>query len=93
MTYSDFYDIAEYGNANWKGNFTPKEIAENAYDYLCEFKESMEHTRVTHTIQELLELLNTDRSEIALEYANILRYELKLNTIERIEGGISYVME
>jgi len=27
MTYEDFYDIAEYGNANWKGCFTPREIA------------------------------------------------------------------
>lgn len=27
MEYGNFYDIAEYGNANWKGNFTPKEIA------------------------------------------------------------------
>lgn len=24
MEYGDFYDIAEYGNANWKGNFTPR---------------------------------------------------------------------
>lgn len=27
MTYEDFYDIAEYGNENWKGSYTPKEIA------------------------------------------------------------------
>lgn len=83
MTYSDFYDIAEYGNENWKGNFTPKEIAENAYDYLCEFQESMESIRVTPVIQELLRLLDEDRSEAALYYANMLRYELKLNTVEK----------
>lgn len=81
MTYSDFYDIAEYGNENWKGNFTPKEIAENAYEYLCEFKESMEHTRVTSVIQELLFLLNMDNNDESLYYANMLRYELKLNTV------------
>lgn len=83
MTYSDFYDIAEYGNENWKGNFTPKEIAENAYEYLCEFKESMEHTRVTDVIQELLFLLDMDNNDESLYYANMLRYELKLNTVEK----------
>lgn len=83
MTYSDFYDIAEYGNENWKGNFTPKEIAENAYEYLCEFKESMEHTRVTSVIQELLLLLDIDDNDESLYYANMLRYELKLNTVEK----------
>ena len=25
LGYGDFYDIAEYGNANWKGGYTPKE--------------------------------------------------------------------
>lgn len=83
MTYGDFYDIAEYGNENWKGCFTPKEIAENAYEYLCEFRESMEHVRVAHTIQELLQLLDEDGSETALEYANMIRYELKLLVIEK----------
>ena len=38
MEYSDFYDIAEYGNEHWKGNFTPKEIACNAYDYMRDFE-------------------------------------------------------
>lgn len=83
ITYSDFYDIAEYGNANWKAKLTPKEIAENAYDYLCEFQESMQKPKVTHAIQELLQLLDEDGSETALEYANILRYELKLNIVEK----------
>lgn len=45
MEYGDFYDIAEYGNANWKGNFTPKEIACNAYDYLVEKANGFKHDR------------------------------------------------
>lgn len=77
MNYGDFYDIAEYGNENWKGNFTPKEIAENAYEYLEEFRESIGN-RITHTIQDLLELLDEDGSETALEYANMIRYDLEL---------------
>ena len=33
LEYVDFYTIAEYGNENWKGSFTPREIANNAYNY------------------------------------------------------------
>lgn len=83
MTYGDFYDIAEYGNANWKEKFSPKEVAENAYKYLCEFRYSMVSISATYIIQELLQLLDEDGSETALEYANVLRYELKLNTVKK----------
>ena len=37
MTYNNFYTIAEYGNENWKGSFTPREIDCNAYDYKAEY--------------------------------------------------------
>lgn len=77
MIYSDFYDIANYVNENWKGNFTPKEIAENTYDYLCEFQESMQSTRVTSVIQDLLNLLDEDNNEESAGYADMIRYELK----------------
>lgn len=83
MTYGDFYDIAEYQNKTQRAKFTPKEIAENAYELLCEFEESNAKPVVTPTIQNLLELLDEDGSETALEYANLLRYELKLNTVEK----------
>lgn len=36
LDYSFFYDLAKYCNDNWKGCFTEKEIAENAYEYLLE---------------------------------------------------------
>ncbi len=60
ITYSDFYDIAEYGNKNWKGSFTQKEIASNAYDYLCEFQWSMENEIVSETIKTLCKNLAED---------------------------------
>ena len=41
MEYSDFYDIAEYGNENWKGCFTLKKIDCNAYDYKAEYDYSI----------------------------------------------------
>lgn len=83
MEYMDFYDIAEYGNEVWRGKFQPREIAKNAYDYFEEFKESMQKPRVTPTIQNLLELLDEDGSETALEFANNIRYELNLLTVEK----------
>ena len=60
MEYADFYDIATYGNEAWKGSFSPKEIAQNAYDYLCEFRVSKANEVITHTIKELARLLVED---------------------------------
>ena len=60
MEYSDFYDIAVYGNANWKGSFTPREIACNAYNYLADFEYSKAKGTVVSTIQELIDLLLDD---------------------------------
>lgn len=68
MEYADFYDIAEYGNEAWKGSFTPKEVAENAYNYLCEFEFSKEEKIPTHTIKELARLLAEDGSEICKDW-------------------------
>lgn len=68
MEYADFYDIAEYGNANWRGKFTPKEIACNAYDYLCEFEESKGKGKLTPVMDDLCELLEEDKTEEALKW-------------------------
>ena len=78
LSYSDFYDIAEYGNENWKGSFTPKEIACNAYDYLCEFEASKANGEPTHTIEELAKLLVEDGSEEAKEWLYQIASELNL---------------
>ena len=60
MEYSDFYDIAVYGNDNWKGSFTLKEIACNAFDYYMDFEYSKVKGVVTEIIQQLIELLLDD---------------------------------
>lgn len=62
MTYEDFYNISTYGNQMWKGSFTPKEIACNAYDYYADFQWSKTNGMVTLTIQELAKLLAEDGS-------------------------------
>lgn len=76
LEYADFYDIAEYGNKNWKGCFTPKEIAYNAYDYYVEFQESKSNG-INHTIKGLMELLLQDKSEEANHWLDMMETELK----------------
>ena len=60
MEYSDFYDIAVYANDNWKGNFSQKETACNAFDYYMDFEYSKVKGVVTEIIQQLIELLLDD---------------------------------
>lgn len=68
LDYEFFYNIATYGNANWKGSYTPKEVACNAYDYLLEFEKSKNDEKPSHTIKELCELLTEDGSDEAKEW-------------------------
>lgn len=53
MTYEQFYDIAEKGNKLWRGKFSSKEIAQNAYDYKAEYILSMSQGRPTSTMVNL----------------------------------------
>ena len=76
MNYEDFYNIAEYGNENWKGSFTPKEVACNAYDYMCEFKYSKRDGKPNHTMRELIKLLKEDGTEECLEWAERITREI-----------------
>lgn len=79
LNYEFFYTIAEHGNENWaRGSFTHKEVACNAYDYLCEFNHSMESETITGTIKELYKLLVEDGSEECLEWAYEIASELNL---------------
>lgn len=78
MEYSDFYDIAVYGNEAWKGSFSNKEVACNAYEYKMDFDYSKESGSLTSTIYELLLLLDQDNSEETQEWARRIREELKI---------------
>lgn len=33
MKYQDFFEIARYGNENWKGYYTEEEVIQNAKNY------------------------------------------------------------
>ena len=63
LEYIDFYDIAEYLNNVNRNVFSAREVAENAYIYMCDFKWSKEQNKIAHTIYELLDLLKEDESE------------------------------
>ena len=78
LDYGDFYDIATYGNENWKGGYTQKEIACNAYDYLCAFEESKESKEPHDVIKELCKLLAEDGSDECKDWLYQIAEELGL---------------
>ena len=92
MTYDDFYTIAEYGSENWKGCFSPREIACNAYDYKAEYDYSIEQGKPTRIMIELCKLIcedmdYADYAEIQVESENAL-------TVEQMKQILSdFVME
>ena len=92
MDYSDFYDIAEYGNENWKGNFTPREIACNAYDYKAEYDYSIKQDKPTYTMIELCKLICEDMDYA--DYAEIQEESENALTVEQMKQILSdFLME
>ena len=92
MEYADFYNIAEYGNENWKGSFTPKEIACNAYDYKVEYDYSIEQDKPTHTMIELCKLICEDMDYS--DYEKIQEESENALTVERMKQILNdFIME
>ncbi len=60
MSIKDFLCIARYGNENWKGCFSERELMENATDYKAEYDYSIAQGKPTPVICALCELLYTD---------------------------------
>ena len=91
MNYEDFYKIAEYGNENWKGNFSPLEIATNAYDYKVEYDYSIEQNKPTRTMLELCRLLVEDMD--FQDYFETLEESENALTIEDMDKIFSDFLE
>ena len=92
LEYTDFYDIAEYGNEHWKGSFTPREIACNAYDYKVEYDYSKEHNKPTHTMIELCKLICEDMDYA--DYGEIQEESENALTVEQMKQILSdFAME
>ena len=87
MGYDDFYLIAEYGSENWKGNFSPREIANNAYDYLCEYQASKIKGKPTRTMIELCKLICEDMDYD--DYAEIHEESENALTVEKMKQILS----
>lgn len=78
MGYEDFYDLAIYANDAWKGSYTAKEVAVNAYCYLSNLNWSVEHQVVGAGMKELIALLKQDDSEDAKYW--LWRIECAMNS-------------
>lgn len=84
LEYRDFYGIADYANVAWKGDYSPIEIAENAYNYLRDFEWSKANGKVANSIQTLLTNLDADiengeELEDVKYWTSEIRKELGLN--------------
>ena len=77
MTYIEFYNIAEYGSKNWKGNFSPREIACNANSLWEDFLWSKSERIVSRTIVSLVKNLKEDDTEQTKEWISQIKEELK----------------
>lgn len=89
MEYEDFYDIAVYANEAWKGSFTPKEVACNAYNYYADFIWSKENETISETIKSLAknlaeDLQNMNKSDADYEEVKHWLYQIasELNLID-----------
>ena len=92
LDYADFYNIAEYGNENWKGSFTPREIANNAYDYKVEYDYSIEQGKPTRTMIELCKLICEDMDYA--DYAEIQEESKNALTVDQVRQILSdFIME
>lgn len=85
MKLEDFLRIAEYGNAVWKGSFTPEEVKENAEIYYADFQYSKENDTISETIKSLCKNLAEDvREMLDLEEPKQWLYQIasELNLID-----------
>lgn len=87
MSFEDFYRLAEHCNENWKGSFTPMEIACNAYDYKMEYDYSREHNKPTRTMIELCKLLIEDMD--FSDYIETLEESENALTVDQMEKIIT----
>ena len=78
MDFSDFYDIAEYGNKRWKGAYSPREVALNASDYYSDYQSCKDSQKLTPLLKELAKRLADDGSEKARYFLFMLVSSLNL---------------
>ena len=77
LDYGFWYDVAKYGNENWKGCFSEKEIAENAYTYKCEYDWSKANNSLSEAIKRVIELLHDDNNDEANYFIGEIEYDME----------------
>ena len=77
LDYGFWYDVAKYGNENWKGFFSEKEIAENAYTYKCEYDWSKANNSLSEAIKRVIELLHDDNNDEANYFIGEIEYDME----------------
>lgn len=55
LDYGFWYDVAKYGNENWKAYLSEKEVADAAYTYKCEYDWSKANGSLSGVIGTVLE--------------------------------------
>lgn len=86
LDYGFWWDVAHYGNEAWKGGFSEREIAENAYNYICEWEYSVKNENLTDTMETLINNLTEDAlcgSEEAMEFLDEIKYQIRAREIKR----------
>lgn len=74
MKYQDFFELARYGNENWKGYYTEEEVTRNARDYYANYEWSKANGQVDdYTTMFLLNNLAEDWANGNYEVAKWLR--------------------
>lgn len=68
MEFMDFYDLSVYCDETFNGNYTQKEIVENAYTYFVEYNESVKNGQPTDIINTICDMLANDNSEESNDY-------------------------
>lgn len=85
MDYGFWWDIATYGNTAWKGGFSEREVAENAYEYTEEWKLSVNDGSVSETIKGVIRNLKEDKYNLEMLTTD------QLYTLRKIEGFIEEI--
>lgn len=60
MRRKDFLDLAQYANEKWKGNYSPREVIENASIYYSDYMYALKTDHISSTIEYLIENLRED---------------------------------
>lgn len=77
MTYLNFYDLRTYVNEAWRGKFSEREIAEQAYEDMLVYNMSLECRKLTPCMKGLCECLEEDGSEECLHWKKMIEEHSK----------------